>query len=349
MSKKSREAIRDNLARAIAPPIPTTSKRSAHLDGLLDEYAPAEQDSAFRAPSSVAEIVVPEAAPSHYEAPAPHEAPSQKGVQPLRREAATRRAAPPRDEAAALLPSTAPHLRFAYEVLDQTLSKLDPYPRTVLLRLYRLTAGWNSDTCHVSIGKLAEHCKIGVTKLRASLRELESDGYIKRVSIDLSNKNQNERGITFKVMLPRLAPSRREAPAQYEGGTPHEAPSPREPNKVIKRKDIKENAHTLLNEPPASVSVRSRFTLKECIAYAEHRKASDPNMRSAEAVGRKLHETGREDELIAEWLTAKDSPALDISQCPDCHGAGMYYPEGLGKGGVKKCSHERLKTVEADH
>jgi DNA-binding Lrp family transcriptional regulator len=342
MSKKSREAIRDNLARAIAPPPVTTSKRSAHLDGLLDEYAPVEQENAFGSPSTVAEIVIPAAAPSPREAPPQNEAPPRKETQPLHREAATPREAPTRDEAAVLLPATAPHFRFAYEVLDKTLSKLDPFPRTVLLRLYRLSAGFNNETCHVSIGKLVEHCKMGATKVRACLRELENDGYIKRLSIDVSNKKQDERGITFKVLLPRLASSRREAPTQYEGGASNEAPSPREPNK---ERTLKRNTLTQ-NEPQdaAGAGVSSRFSLKQCISYAQHRKSLDPNMRSAEAVGRKLYDTGREDELIDEWLNAKDSPALDISQCPDCHGAGMYYPEGLGKGGVKKCSHEKLNN-----
>lgn len=31
----------------------------------------------------------------------------------------------------------------------------------------------------------------------------------------------------------------------------------------------------------------------------------------------------------------------DISNCPDCFGTGMYYPEGFDKG-VAKCRHERL-------
>ncbi len=72
------------------------------------------------------------------------------------------------------------------------------------------------------------------------------------------------------------------------------------------------------------------------------RRIINQHMRSAGAVGRKLYETGREDELIDEWLTAKVAPQLDTSQCPDCHGTGMYYPEGLGRGGVKKCDHKRL-------
>jgi uncharacterized Zn finger protein (UPF0148 family) len=32
---------------------------------------------------------------------------------------------------------------------------------------------------------------------------------------------------------------------------------------------------------------------------------------------------------------------LDASQCPDCFGAGMWYPEGYDKG-VAKCQHKRL-------
>jgi DNA-binding Lrp family transcriptional regulator len=235
-----------------------------------------------------------------------------------------------------ILPANAPHLRFAYEVLDQVLARLDPYPRTVLLRLYRLGAGWNSDTCHVSIGKLAEHCKIGPTKVRSCLRLLESDGYIKRVSLDLSNRNQNERGITFKILLPRLALPRGEAPSRREGGAQRDAPASHEANKI---KALKENTHT--QESPAA-GVGSRFTLQQCVSYARHRQALDPNIRSADAVGRKLHETGREDELIAEWLAAADKPKQDASQCPDCSGTGLYYPDGLGKGGVKKCDHPKL-------
>jgi DNA-binding Lrp family transcriptional regulator len=341
MSRKSRAAIRDNLARALEPPAPAR-RRGANLDGLLNEYAPPEESASPSLSDAAGDI-----APSHYEAPpldegaSPRIAPSLASTQPLHRGGTTRRAAPAQDEGAVILPSTAPHFRFAYEVLDHVLSRLDPYPRTVLLRLYRLAAGWNSDTCHVSIGKLSEHCKMGATKVRACLRGLEADGYIRRISIDLSNRAQSERGITFKVLLPRIAPPRGAAPSYSEGAARDTAPSPDEPNK---EKAFKENtltqAHTTA---PAGAGVGSRFSLKQCIAYAKYRKSLDPGMRSAEAVGRKLHETGREDELIAEWLTAQESVKPDITQCPDCHGTGMYYPSGIGKGGVKKCDHPRLK------
>lgn len=341
MSKKSRAVIKDNLARAIAPPT-VPRRRAAELDGLLNEYAPPERSAAVEkvAEPQQAAAPPPNAAPPRYEPPPQLAAPPQSVAQPLRAVGAARGEAPARDEAAAVLPSNVPHLRFAYEVLDQTLARLDPYPRTVLLRLYRLSAGWNSDTCRVSIGKLAEHCKIGATKVRACLRSLEGDGYIRRLSIDLSNKNQNERGITFKVLLPRLAPPRGEAPTRGGGGTPREAPAPREANKI---NTSKENTHT--PEPAsAGAGVGSRFTLKQCIAYAQHRQGLDPNIRSAEGVGRKLHETGREDDLIAEWLAADVEPKPDASLCPDCKGSGMYYPEGFGKGGVKKCEHPKLNA-----
>lgn len=322
MSKKSRVAIRDNLARALEPPTPTR-KRGTNLDGLLNEYAPPEQEPAevLSDPASKP-APSPDEAPSQHAGASPHAAPSTKQPQPLHRGGTTPREAPSQDEGVVILPGNAPHFRFAYEVLDQVLAKLDPYPRTVLLRLYRLAAGWNSDTCHVSIGKLSEHCKIGATKIRACLRALESDGYIRRISIDVSNKNQNERGITFKVLLPRLAPSQGE------------------PNK---ERSFKEN--TLTHTQPhqaAGGSVNSRFSLKQCIAYAQYRKSLDPNIRSPEAVGRRLYETGREDELIIEWMAANDAPKLDASHCPDCRGTGMFYPEGFGKGGVKKCDHLKL-------
>jgi hypothetical protein len=38
---------------------------------------------------------------------------------------------------------------------------------------------------------------------------------------------------------------------------------------------------------------------------------------------------------------AEPSPAVDASQCSDCFGTGMYYPEGFDKG-VARCRHEKL-------
>lgn len=47
---------------------------------------------------------------------------------------------------------------------------------------------------------------------------------------------------------------------------------------------------------------------------------------------------------MAEAGAGNAQPKVDASQCPDCYGTGMYYPEGLDKG-VARCDHKRL--VEA--
>jgi hypothetical protein len=43
----------------------------------------------------------------------------------------------------------------------------------------------------------------------------------------------------------------------------------------------------------------------------------------------------------AEISSASSERKVDPSQCPDCFGTGMYYPEGFDKG-VARCSHSKL-------
>lgn len=47
---------------------------------------------------------------------------------------------------------------------------------------------------------------------------------------------------------------------------------------------------------------------------------------------------------VAEQRLA-DSPKVDASQCPDCFGTGMWYPEGFDKG-VARCNHDKLRKSE---
>jgi len=50
-------------------------------------------------------------------------------------------------------------------------------------------------------------------------------------------------------------------------------------------------------------------------------------------------------QLEREGESSADTPApavkVDASQCPDCFGTGMWYPEGFERG-VARCSHEKL-------
>jgi hypothetical protein len=48
-------------------------------------------------------------------------------------------------------------------------------------------------------------------------------------------------------------------------------------------------------------------------------------------------------QIEAEPETAQhpEGPRIDTSQCPDCFGTGMFYPEGYERG-VARCAHEKL-------
>ncbi len=53
----------------------------------------------------------------------------------------------------------------------------------------------------------------------------------------------------------------------------------------------------------------------------------------------------RQMEAETEQQGSADSPKIEASQCPDCFGTGMYYPEGFDKG-VTRCRHEKLTAAE---
>lgn len=58
-----------------------------------------------------------------------------------------------------------------------------------------------------------------------------------------------------------------------------------------------------------------------------------------------IHCTGEADLLIASFLyleTVELSPNLDTSACPDCKGAGFYYPKEV-EGRVARCKHDQLR------
>lgn len=55
----------------------------------------------------------------------------------------------------------------------------------------------------------------------------------------------------------------------------------------------------------------------------------------------------RQIEAESEAIKGREesSPKADSSQCPDCFGTGMWYPEGFDKG-VARCGHKSLKKQE---
>jgi hypothetical protein len=111
-------------------------------------------------------------------------------------------------------------------LFDKILPTLKPQEQLVLLRLYRLSRGFNSERCMVSVGKLASTCNIGTTSARLALQVLESKGYIKRLRTDQSNPDQQNRGIEFEMLLPAAAPTSRGGATRSVGATSGVAPTP---------------------------------------------------------------------------------------------------------------------------
>jgi hypothetical protein len=91
------------------------------------------------------------------------------------------------------------------------------------------------------------------------------------------------------------------------------------------------------------VCVKSRYTFDERLAYARNRvQIQNPE---GFAASRRAAE-GEFDEAIGRWREGVEHPAgvkpeRDTSLCPDCHGSGWWYPEGMGKGAAR-CRHARL-------
>ena len=241
-------------------------------------------------------------------------------------------------EGGLILPEKAAHLRFPYEVFDGIMGKLKPAPRVLLERLYRLSAGWDTDTCIVSIGKLSSTCKIGETQVRQYLRDLEAEGYIQRMGDDIGNKNFDARGIKFRVLLPRIPLARNRTGSELARG------SISEPNKVNTQKE-----NTQTQQPAASVGVGSKFTIEECRRYAEHLRLTGQGINNPGGYATTIHRTGEADALIEVFLNPAKSTRteLDTSKCPDCSGMGFYYPEGREKG-MARCKHPRMQESESD-
>lgn len=84
------------------------------------------------------------AAPAPQTTPAPRASAAQVEPEPLHRAAAARSAAPAQQTA------VAGYTRVSNDLLDRIIPTLDTYDQAVLIRLYRLSRGFSSDTCRVA-------------------------------------------------------------------------------------------------------------------------------------------------------------------------------------------------------
>jgi hypothetical protein len=258
--------------------------------------------------------------------PATHSgASTEKPRQPIHFVAAAKPVAPP------IIAHPEQFLRIPNEIIDKILPTLKPTEQAVLLRLYRLSRGFQSDTCQVSIKKLASGCKMGTTQTRIATQELEKRGLIRRTSVDLSNTNQTDRGILFEILLPGAAYAKNVGAMKNEGA----AQTVAGPKTVaIKENMINKNTQT-------QVSVCSRFRLEDCQQYANHLKLTGQGITNPGGYATKIFRSGEADALIEAFLNPPTQ--IDISKCQDCRGTGFIYVDQLNHDrGVKQCKHTGL-------
>ena len=229
------------------------------------------------------------------------------------------------------------HTRIPNEVFEDLLPTLRTSEQSILLRLYRLTWGFQKDSCHVSMGKLGKACNLSARQVTTCIQVLEKRRLIRRVHVDLDNKNQHERGVTFQMLLPQAARAKPSPPAIISPAAKLSAGAKIADNKVNTQIET-----TQTQEPAVGVRVGSKFTLKECQKYAEHLRSTGQGINNPGGYATTIYRTGEADEAVAAFLSpAESSTAVDASLCPDCRGSGFWYPDGVEKG-VAKCKHERL-------
>jgi hypothetical protein len=235
MSKKSREAIKDNLARAIAPPTPPR-KRSAHLDGLLDEYAPPEAavQTQTQPPPSPSQPASLSQSTSHVESAslAPVADLATRGAS-----LADSTSLAPRERLAdktidlwaGVTELHTGYLRLYGVIVEKIYRHLDPTEQAVYTQLYALSWGYGNPSCRVSLPRLAERAGMGQTATHKAVKRLASKGMVEKREVTLGKGK--DQGVEYWLPLPtRLAEDIRLA---------------RNTRLVqsasIKRKDLKEN------------------------------------------------------------------------------------------------------------
>ncbi len=95
-------------------------------------------------------------------------------------------------------------LRIPYIIMDSLLSTLSPAESLIYLRLYRLSYGFNHETCTASIWKLGRAVNLSERTTHRAVYLLEQRGLIRRTGHVFGRKGG---GLIFQVNLPPIGPS----------------------------------------------------------------------------------------------------------------------------------------------
>lgn len=157
------------------------------------------------------------AAPASQAAPAQSTSAAPKQPEPLHRAADAPRAAHAQQA------TVSGYTRVSNDLLDRILPTLDTYDQAVLIRLYRLSRGFNSDVCRVSVPTLAKACNVSERQVRKSVGRLEARELIQRIEQDFGNKDKALRGTIFRILIADPTPARGTAPAHSSAHAPSAA------------------------------------------------------------------------------------------------------------------------------
>jgi hypothetical protein len=108
-------------------------------------------------------------------------------------------------------------LRIPYLILDALIPTLSPAESLVYLRLYRLSYGFNRETCTASIWKLGRAVNLSERTTHRAVYLLEQRGLIKRSGHVFGRKGG---GLIFQVNRPPLGPSQLTNKPDWTGNPP---------------------------------------------------------------------------------------------------------------------------------
>lgn len=111
------------------------------------------------------------------------------------------------------------------------------------------------------------------------------------------------------------------------------------PRSPIKKREESGVQNQAISDKPAK---GSRFGMAECFRFAKYLYDTKQGITNPGGYATSIYRTGEADELIEQFLQPSEPVVqLNIDSCPDCHGSGFWYPQGVERG-VAKCKHARL-------
>jgi hypothetical protein len=249
--------------------------------------------------------------------------------------------------------------RKANEASDALDRRLTAAESKVFDQLLRLTVGHNKDERQVRISVLQQRTGYGSDKtIRTALAGLQAKGIIARVG-----RPNNPGGDVYRILSysGTPVPEYRSTPVpEYSGKFYRSTPVnfTGELNTDLKEQTtddelrralapLLEAARQLTGSEPSDWREVAEVLAAELKMAAGRTTVSSAPAFLAEHLRRRLWKKEKQDvdDLTSE-KPLKPSDRVDASDCPDCYGTGMYYPEGFDKG-VTRCTHPKLRNPES--